>query len=466
MKRIYFIVLISFSLLSQLFARDSTARVDTLNPKNIYEQLYQTASKDQQIKSEERAMLRSLQRSLELTKFQVRDIENRLNVSFQNVLDQSGRWPLVIQNVAWGAGLYGWGIPVVLNIRDDKWFVASELMSFAGAFYLSHRYTKNMDIPHSRAQMMRMGSGVGFHYGWALTKLMKLDYDSGNENRLILSMLMASVPAGIWAGDRLNSRWQPTNGQAWAISLAGLIANASATNLHKIAEEKPREPDWPEPIFNEETHTWEYMDYDEFEHSREYKQYKESLAEWEQRQAIVTLLAYPAGLYLGEKFLGDREYTFGDAVILYQGYGVGMFYALMAMDILYAHDLNPEDNLFQFSLLAGGLAGTYCYDRMISGHDYSFGESLLLGVGTVSGSAFGAAIGVIVEADVEIIELGMILGGITGTYLTKKILSPEKESLTTIRKDNLSVSLNPDFKFLKGNHKPTIATGLNLQINF
>src|SRR6056297_602716 len=188
-------------------------------------------------------MLKQLQRSLQLSKYQINAIESRLKISFQNVLDQSGRWPLVIQNVAWGAGLYGWGIPAVLNIQDGKWYVASELMSFAGAFYLTHRYTKNMNIPHARAQMMRMGSGIGFHYGWALTKLMKLDYDTGSEDRLILSTLMASVPLGIWAGDQLNTHWQPTNGQAWAISLASLIASASATNLHIIAEEKPQEPD-------------------------------------------------------------------------------------------------------------------------------------------------------------------------------------------------------------------------------
>jgi len=208
------------------------------------------------------------------------------------------------------------------------------------------------------------------------------------------------------------------------------------------------------------------MDYDEFEHSREYKQYKENLAEWEQRQAIITLLAYPAGLYLGEKIFGDRDYSFGDAVLLYQGYGLGMFYTLMAMDIAYAHDLDPENDLFQFSLLAGGLAGTYCYDRMISGYDYSFGESLLLGVGTVSGAAFGAALGVIAEAEVEIIELGVLMGGITGTYLTKKILSPERESLTTNTAQNRSVSLVPEVKFLNGAHGQSIATGFSFQFNF
>lgn len=460
------IIIIFTMIISSCFAQDivndSLFVSDSLKNIMIYEKAFKTACKDKKIKDDEKAILKSLQHSLDLSKFTINSIETKISFQQRNVLDQSGRWPLVLQNIGWGAGLYGWALPHVFDVNDSKWYVASELLSFTTSLYLTHRYTKNMNIPHSRAQMMRLGSGVGFHYGYDFGKLLKLDYDENSDRRIGLSLMMASVPMGIYVGDKLNSRWQPTNGQSWAISLASVLGNTITTNLYTIISEKPREPGGYY-IYNED---YGYDEYISPQENEKYKAYEKDLAEWQQIQAVVNMVSYPLSLYYGNRIFGKKDYSFGDAIILYEGYGMGMLYSLMTVDLVTGGDLDEDSKAFQLGIIGGGLLGTYMYDKMLTGKDYSFGESMILGVGTLSGITFGAAIGVITEADLQVYEGAMLAGGIIGTILTNKILSPEITSSSQEGKD-IKISMVPDFKFLpdvRGFH--ALVPGINLNIEF
>lgn len=179
------------------------------------------------------------------------------------------------------------------------------------------------------------------------------------------------------------------------------------------------------------------------------------------------MTSYPISLYLGNKIFGEKNYTFGDAIILYQGYGTGMLYSLMAADVLGGRNLDEDDNIFNFALMGGGIAGTFLYEKMLTGNDYSFGESLILGVGTISGITFGAAIGVIAEAEFEFFEIAMIGGGIAGTILTNRILSPEKTS-KNIKDDGYKLSVLPNFNILPSqkNVLKSVLPGITLDIIF
>ena len=462
---IAFIILI-FSL--QCFAQtDSSAVSDTLQRVMIYRQAFKTASNDKRIKDDEKSILKSLRKSLNLSKFDAKDIEYKILFSQQNILDQSGRWPLVLQNIVWGAGLYGWGLPYILNVNDGKWFIASELLSFSTSFYLTYKYTKNMNIPHSRAQMMRYGSLVGYHYGWSLGKIMKLESDMESENKAWIGILMASVPAGIWVGDKLYQHWQPTNGQSWAISLATMMGAMATNNIHYTIDEKPEEPEEPfcnHYSYNPENNTDEWIDCEnEEEYKIKYQKYEKDLEDWERIQGILYLGAYPVSMYLGNKIFGDKDYSFGDATILYQGWGIGMLYSIMLLDIV-----NIEENdAYSLGTILGGLTGVYIYDKAIlSGYDFSIGESILLTAGSLSGGTFGAAIGVIAETDREFIEIGAIAGSIVGTWITRNILNPEKDGLSNKKNDGIKLSISPDIKYLPNSSVSPFIPGINLQLDF
>jgi len=465
MFRKVFVAVLLILLSVQCFGqRDSTAVTDSLQRVMIYKQAFKTASFDKRIKDDEKAILKSLRKSLYLSKFDAKNIEYNISISEENILDQSGRWPLVLQNIAWGAGLYGWGLPYMLNVDDEKWFVASELMSFAGSFYLTYKYTENMDIPHSRAQMMRLGSGIGYHYGYALGKIAGVDFDFDSDDRGYIALLMASVPAGIWAGDKLYQRWQPTNGQSWAITLATAMGAMATSNIHYVVEKRPEEPMYfyeYDPIIGDPIVDDPYID--NFEKSDKYKKYEQELEDWERVQGILYLGAYPLSLYLGNKIFGEKDYSFGDATILYQGWGTGMIYSLMFMDMAHI----DGDDSYLVGTMIGGLAGVYIYDKkLLSGFDYSIGESILLGLGTISGGTFGAGIGVIVEGKREVIQLGGLAGGIVGTWITRKILNPEKDGMAFGKNDDIKLSISPDLKYLPNSSVSSFVPGINVQLNF
>lgn len=114
---------------------EKTQLLDSLNAMIIYRYAYKTAMRDSKINHDEKAILKSLERTLELSQKNIFSIQNQILLTSRKVLDQSGRWPLVLQNIGWGAGLYGWAIPFVLDVQDYKWVIGTEMMSFAGSFY-------------------------------------------------------------------------------------------------------------------------------------------------------------------------------------------------------------------------------------------------------------------------------------------------------------------------------------------
>jgi hypothetical protein len=398
----------------------SAATSDSLKNIQIYEQAYRTAGKDKEIKKDERILLDNLAKSLNLTQNELQDIHDRLKEFSQNTLNQSGRWPLMIQNIGWG-------------VDKTKWYVASELLSFTAALYLTHKYTKNMDIPLSRSQMLHLGSGLGYHYGYYLNKAMKIDFDS--DRRSWAGVVMASVPVGLWVSDHLYQKWQPTHGQAWALSLSAIMSATAITNIHCLIDNIPEEP--LEDI-NED-----FSEHPDYRETKAYKKYDKNLEKWEQVQAFMVMAAYPAGLYLGNKIFGQKDYTVGDALMLYQGYGFGMLYGLMASDIIYGGNFNSGDALFQLALLGGGFSGVWLYDHMETGYDYSFGESMIMAASTIA-------------------------CGITGTILTRKILTPESEARFHTKDTAIKLSLLPEIKFLtpKTTGFRGAAVGVNLQLLF
>ncbi|MFQ6674121.1 MAG: hypothetical protein ACE5GH_04975, partial [Fidelibacterota bacterium] len=131
----------------------------------IYGSAYEAALNDGTITADERALLNTLKLSLDLPDEQIAAIERTGTGPDVPALDQSGRWPLVFQNMIYGATIYGWMIPYVVDAKDFKWVVGTEMISLGAAYYLTYQYTKNMAISHSRAQMMRSGSAVGLRYG-------------------------------------------------------------------------------------------------------------------------------------------------------------------------------------------------------------------------------------------------------------------------------------------------------------
>lgn len=381
--------------------------VKTLSYQEIYQLAYQTALEDGNLNLSEKALLSTLRTSLGLSKTSVAEIENKFMLSQTPTLDQSGRWPLVAQNMIYGTSLYGWMIPYVLDVQDYKWYVGSEMMSLGAAYYLTYKYTENMEISHARAQMMRAGSAVGVRYGQGLNALLELNR---GDSRAWAWMLMASVPVGIWVGDQFYHRWRPSNGQAWSLTLWSTIGASTMRRLYYFVSEEPQEPEY-------------------YGEDQEYATWEQEHDDWKKRQLLFEMAGYPLGVYVAHHFFGKRQYTFGDAIMLMQGWSVGQFYSLMLADIV---DMDFEKNAWRMLVSAGGVGGTLFIDHYIQGRDYTFGQSVLSVLGTGSGMAFGMGLAVILEVnDLKTGEFFIMVGGMTGFFLSDRILRVKKEETRT-----------------------------------
>ncbi|MCF7823016.1 MAG: hypothetical protein K9N35_02495 [Candidatus Marinimicrobia bacterium] len=447
------------SILLTLITIVSAQQPDSLRNQSTYKSAWETAMRDGKITDEERMLMNVFSENLKLPPDSVNVWEaqwgkGRTPIPPKTItakdLDQSGRWPLVLQNIVIGSGLYGWAVPYVLNAEDGRWYVGSEMISMGSAFYLTYKYTKNMEMSHARAQMMRYGSLLGLRYGAGINQILDLYADEGDDRETLWAwVLMGSVPAGLYGGERLFDQYQPSNGQAWAWTMWTGVAGITARAAHSVLNEAPEEP----------VDSWDiWGNYDE----AAWTDYDKRVADWEKQKTIVELMAYPVGIWAGQRLIRDKQYTFGDALMLTQGWGFGFFNTMM-LQSLFLDSLDAEEVLVS-SL--GAIGSVFAYDRWIADEDYSFGQSTLMLLGSASGTAFGFGTAILLDIQDKPMLAFALAGYGTGTWLTRKILDVKPDGALA-HTSSTKISLNPAAMAVsRSDHKPGLIPALSLNMSF
>lgn len=444
--------ILSILFLTLLLGTLDAQEQDSLQNQTQYRKAWDAAMANGIVSQEERVLLNIMVESLLLSIDSSRAWEQQWLPEMDKPLDQSGRWPLVLQNIAIGSGLYGWGIPYVLHADDERWYVGGVMVSAGGAFYLTYKYTQDLEMSHARTQMMRYGSLLGLRYGFGLNTILDLDdgledyYDEEDNAKdpetLWMWMLMASVPAGHYGGEYIFDEYHPTNGQAWAWSLWTGIAGATSRLIYNAATERPD------------------TEYNEFGDDAE----NEDLKKWEKGRTITELLTYPVGVYYGYQLSMDKNYSFGDALMLIQGYGFGYMNTMMLQSIFF--DGGDED---AFLLVAGlgAIGSTLAYDRYILDDDFSFGQSTLMLLGSASGTAFGFGTAILFKITDKEPMLALAIAGYgTGTWLTRKIVDVKPDGSMAVN-NTTKVSFMPTvLPNLDDNEKVSLIPGIDLRIEF
>lgn len=112
-----------------------------------------------------------------------------------------GRINLVLTSSAYAAGLYGWGIPYLLNADSTRAYVGSEMVSVFSAFSLTLLATKNYNYGPAVSRMIQGGALIGTAYGLGVPALLGSD----NENHYI-AVPMLTTPLGALAGFNIARR--------------------------------------------------------------------------------------------------------------------------------------------------------------------------------------------------------------------------------------------------------------------
>ncbi len=390
--------------LTNLSGQDVDTTITT-HPHQIYEQVLRAAMEDGTVSPEEEALLNRLWEALDLG---VQDDIPTLAVEQEPELNQSGRWTIMAQNMLWGVGLYGWGIPFVLDVEDFKWIVAGEMFSMAGSLYLTWKYTEGMHLPEARSQYQRYFSVMGLQTAIAI-----LQHDPFKNERANIAFIMAMVPVGTYLGDRLYRKWESSTGQAYATSIFGMAGMSIGSSLYRLAVEEPFDP-WTGNFDGWGT--------------EEEQQAEEKHDNWQKGNRWAQLLAQPIGIAVGRHFYSQRQYSFGDAFLLLEGWGGGMMYGIIIADLLGMED----SDAFALTASSVGIGGIYAMDKYIAGKDYSFGQGFITGLGALAGVGMVNGTGVILEIEEgDFYKAGTIVGSLAGIYYANKILTPTRENAVT-----------------------------------
>lgn len=436
MKKLWGVV----ALLVLLFGRFIAAQERSLEAPELFRAAVNEALRDREISEEEAKILEVIRQGLNISPEQAAAIKAEVVKSLPKTFDQSGRYELVLHNIALGMGLYGWGIPYALDIDDSKWYIGGEMLSLGATYYLTYQFTKKMDIPHAKVQMIRIGTLLGLNYANTVSQL--IEYD---DFRLKTTLMMLGVPIGIVAADRLYHHWQPSLGQGWSLMQWSEVTGSVCQSIYRVVRQEPEyNPNVP----------WDQ--YEEYE-----KKYERRHQRWETGNAVAFSLGLPVGLYLGHRLYGARQYTLGDGILISTGRFTGSIYSVLCWDLLFREshsDDSPAAYLFRSAFNIGGIV---LADKLIAGKDYTTGQALLTTIGGVSGGLFGVGIGVITEVkNSRVINLLAIGGSLAGFYLANRVINVRDETADTQLSQRLS--LMPYYSQYRGHR----SLGLGLSYSF
>jgi len=396
---------------SQLLGQDLSGKAE-INPLKVYEDAYREALRDEKIDDKEARILFVLENALGLTSSQVLEIQSLLRVTLPKKINKDGEWLLFVQNIGWGLGLYGWGTPFVLGF-EARGILAGELMAPFFAYSLTARLTKDKEMDHGRAQLISWGSTIGLRYGYFLNKMR----DDDEFDKAATTMLMVGVPLGALAGDWVWRHTKPSTGNAFVMTFWAETGATIMRTAHSVIETEPQENFF---FLSDNTE-------------------KDS---WDRKHNLFTAVGYPLGMWIGYQRFKERQYSFGDAVLIHSMGFYGWLYSVIVTELI---GIDFEDKSAKVIRTSGTVAFPIIADRYMRGKNYSFGQSVLISSGGLAGGLFSAGILVVLNVQSKNTYLIASLGGITyGLHYANSRLNVSREiALSGDTKDQKIFSVSP-----------------------
>lgn len=394
----------------------------------IYRDACIAALEDGHISEEEQRILNSIQKSLDLSEDEVLDIQHQImsGTAASPGISRAGRRLVIVQNMTLGQTLYGIGIPYLLGVESGSAYAGMQLLAFAGGFYITSQYTREMDLPIARATFQNAGSVLG------LTSLYPLvvavgeerwsDFDP--EGKIALTYAMASVPAGIVWGDRLYRRWKPSDGQALAIVEAGALGSLHALGIHLVLTPEDRDLS----------------------------------GNWRRTNSLLVYGSYVGGMHLGRHLIAGQSLTMGDAYFISLSTGLGV---LAGLELIALAEPSPKAAIT--TLLLTSDIVTLAAFRLAKSHELTTGDAAVIGLGSFAGFASLRGISLIMGMDQtnKALLVADIAGYLGGGYLTFRFIQPQRV-LTEKRSNKVKLSLLPNYSRLNNR----ITVGMNAQLRF
>ncbi|MCF7797345.1 MAG: hypothetical protein K9N11_03535 [Lentisphaeria bacterium] len=361
------------------------AGLQLIGQENVYRQAYLTAMADSVITADEQKILDGLRISLELTEDEVMEINRSfvMGDTTQGSVNHEGRYQAIGLAMVYGNGLYGFGIPYVLNADELRTYLGFQGVMLAAGFYYAWDVTKNLDLPQSRVAVARTGALLGTYSTLVLTSMVGFDrwFEFDDDGKLMVTYAMIAAPLGLKFADRLYQKWQPSNGLAQLMSTNTFIGAYNGFTTYNLLSRNP----------------------DDLEH---YEAYNRGIFTFSYGGALL-------GFWGTQQLLNQDDVTGGDAIFYASGSLAGAFTAqrlITYFDIDYYKDVLALSTL----LVDGGMYATYHLGRHVN---LSRGDAAIIVLGGGAGySLLRGAAYLLDEMDAEIIPLLDIVALLGGGY--------------------------------------------------
>lgn len=303
-------------------------------------------------------------------------------------LDQDGRYLLMGQTTLLGLGYYGWAVPYVAG-AEDTGAVSLYLITAGASFFLPYALTEGRPVTYGMANLSRYGATRGLAHGLLLDQLLFGDPegyrcdefgcrdDEGGERRRAATALLASVGEGL-GGYAWARREGMTAGTANAIGTGGDFGLLGGMGLAYLAGTDDV---------------------------------------GERAAAAFALPAAAAGIVAGRRVAARRDYSWGDADVIYTAGAVGALAGAAAADLA-----TLEGRPVVAAAMAGAAAGLYLGDRRVRDTDFTVGQASLNRLGTIAGGLVGLGVGALLSIEDEDPTAALTLAaagaslGFLGTY--------------------------------------------------
>ena len=296
--------------------------------------------------------------------------------------DHSGRGELILDSVVLSLVVYGPSAPVVLDIRGSRPSLAAYMLTSSASFYVPYRLTRRRDVTHAHRHLTQYGATRGLLWGVLLKHLTM----GGGEVRAFFRFANAASVASAWAGFRTVSGRGYSRGQAELVGVMGDFGLATGGCLASAVG-------------------W----YDD---------------DAQKAGDGLVLASAGAGLWLGERLGRSRHYTRGDAYVLRAGGVAGAIASLPFVDATGT----DSDRVYNAALVAGEVAGLVLTDRLLRDRDFTFGEGLIVSGGELAGTLLCLGLTYLADTGGDFDSLAYTtaaaVGGTGGFALTFRFLSP------------------------------------------
>jgi hypothetical protein len=266
--------------------------------------------------------------------------------------DRGGRTFLLGTTTLAGLGLWGWTLPMALDIQNDRGFIGLYMVTAGSSFVGPFLLTRKGPVTWGMANMGWLGASRGAVAGIGAGVLLAGVSDRSDQSlagSALIGSLVLATAATLWGRD---SEMSPGTAHATGIggdvgALTGLaFAHLTGLDLRNRAE----------------------ADRDQDQGGR--------------MMAGSALVGGALGLLGGHFVASRRAFTWGDAEVMRLPIAIAVDGAAMVMD----WSGTDSSRAIVGALTVAGLAGAVVGERLVRDKDYSVGQGFLLDLGTVAGA--------------------------------------------------------------------------------